>query len=156
MLTMHSHHWNWRLPSFPHLTWDTQNLTRKLEDGSKIWSHFSTIWSLSSLFLKVLTHSVSSVTQLCPILSDPMNYIVRQASLSITSSWSLLKHMSIESVMPSKHLTFCHPFLLLPAILPSIRIFSNELAVCIRWPKNCSFSFSISPSNKYSFRTDFF
>ena len=74
MLTMHSHHWNWRLPSFPHLTWDTQNLTRKLQDGSKIWSHFSTIWSLSSLFLKVLTHSVSSVTQLCPILSDPMNY----------------------------------------------------------------------------------
>ena len=74
MLTMHSHHWNWRLPSFPYLTWDTQNLKRKLEDGSKIWSPFSTIWSLSSLFLKVLTHSVSSVTQLCPILSDPMNY----------------------------------------------------------------------------------
>ena len=63
---------------------------------------------------------------------------------------SLLKFISIESVMPSNHLTFCHPLLLLPLIFPSIRVFSNESALCIRWPKDWSFSFSISPSNEYS------
>ena len=79
-----------------------------------------------------------------------------QASLSITISWSLLKLMSIESVMPSNHLILCRPLLLLPSIFPSIRIFSNESALHIRWPKY--WSFSISPSNEYSglisFRTD--
>ena len=74
----------------------------------------------------------------------------RQASLSITNSQSLLKLMSIESVMPSNHLVLCHPLLLLPSIFPSIRVFSNELALRIRWPKYWSFSFSISPSNEYS------
>ena len=74
----------------------------------------------------------------------------RQASLSITNSWSLLRLMSIESVMLSKCLIFCHPFLLLPSILPSIRIFSNESVLCIRQPMYQSFSFSISPSNEYS------
>ena len=73
-----------------------------------------------------------------------------QASLSYTISWSLLKLMSVESVMPSNHLIFCCPLLLLPAIFPSIRVFSNELALRIRWPKYWSFSFSISPSNEYS------
>ena len=73
-----------------------------------------------------------------------------QASLSITNSWSLPKLSSIESVMPSKHLILCCPLLLLPSIFPSIRVFSNELALCIRWPKYWSFSFSISPSNVYS------
>ena len=73
-----------------------------------------------------------------------------QASLSITNSWSLLKLMSIESVMPSNHLILCHPLLLLPSIFPSIRVFSNEPVLCIRWPKDWSFSFSISPSNEYS------
>ena len=73
-----------------------------------------------------------------------------QAFLSITSSWSLLKLMSIESVMPSNHLILCCPLLLLPSIFPSIRVFSNELALHIRWPKYWSFSFSISPSNEYS------
>ena len=72
-----------------------------------------------------------------------------QASLSITNSRNLLKLMSIESVMPSNHLILCCPFLLLPSILPSIRVFSNEAALCIRWPKYWSFSFSISPSNEY-------
>ena len=66
------------------------------------------------------------------------------------NSSSLLKLMSIESVMPSNHLTLCHPLLLLPSIFPSIRSFSNESALCIRWPKYWSFSFSISPSNEYS------
>ena len=72
-----------------------------------------------------------------------------QASLSFTISWSLLKLMSIESVMPSNHLILCHPFLLLPSIFPSIRVFSNELTLHIRWPKYWSFSFSISPFNDY-------
>ena len=75
-----------------------------------------------------------------------------QALLSITNSWSLLKLMSIESVMPSNHLILCHPLLLPPSIFPGIRVFSNESVLCIRWPKywSFSFSFSISPSNEYS------
>ena len=72
-----------------------------------------------------------------------------QASLSITNSWSLLKLMSIESVMPSNHLILCCPLLFLPSVFPSIRIFSNESALCIRWPNHWSFSFNISPSNEY-------
>ena len=83
-----------------------------------------------------------------------------QTSLSISNSWSLLKLMSIDSVMPSNHLILCHPLLLEPSIIPSIRVFSNESALCIRWPKYWSFSFSISPSNEYlgliSFTMDWF
>ena len=75
---------------------------------------------------------------------------VLQASLSFTNSWSLLKLMSIESVMPSSHLILCRPVLLLPSIFPSIRVFSNESVLHIRWPKDWVFSFSISPSNEYS------
>ena len=74
----------------------------------------------------------------------------RQASLSITNSQSLLKLMSIESVMPSNHLTLCLPLLLLPSVFHSIRVFPKESVLPIRWPKYCSFSFSISPSNEYS------
>ena len=74
----------------------------------------------------------------------------RQASLSITNSWSLLKLKCIESVMPYNHLILCHPFLLLPSIFPSIRVFSNESALCIRWPKYWSFSCNISPSKEHS------
>ena len=73
-----------------------------------------------------------------------------QASLSFTNFWSLLKFMCIESVMPSYHLILCCPLFLLPSIFPSIRVFSNESVLCIRWPKYWSFSFSISPSNEYS------
>ena len=84
----------------------------------------------------------------------------RQASLSFTISWSLLKLTSIESVMPANHLILCHPLLLLPSTFPSIKVFSSVLALCIRWPKYWSFSFSISPSNEYSglnsFRIDWF
>ena len=83
-----------------------------------------------------------------------------QASLSIASSRSLLKLTSFESVRPTNHLILCHPLFLLPSIFPSIRVFFNELALCIRWPKYCSFSFSISPSYEYSglisFRIDWF
>ena len=81
------------------------------------------------------------------------------ASLSITSSRSFRKLMSIESTVPSSHLTLCHP-LLLPSVFPSIRVFSNESTLCIKWPEYWSFSFSISPSNEYSglisFRIDWF
>ena len=79
----------------------------------------------------------------------------RQASLSITNFQSLLKVMSIDSVMPSNHLILCHPLLLPPSIFPSIRVFSNESVIHIRWPKYWSFSFSISPSNEYSGLTFF-
>ena len=84
----------------------------------------------------------------------------RQTSLSFTISQSLLKLMSIESVMPSHHLNLCHLLLLLPSIFPSIRVFSKGSVLCMRWPKYWSFSFSISPSNEYSglisFRIDWF
>ena len=73
-----------------------------------------------------------------------------QASLSNINSWSFLKLMSIESVMPSNHLILCHPLLLLPSIFPSIRVFSNESVLLIKWPKYWSFNFSITPSNEYS------
>ena len=73
-----------------------------------------------------------------------------QVSLSITSPWSLLKLMSIQLVRPSNHLILCHPLLLLPSIFPSIRVFSNESALLMRWPKYWSFSFDINPSNEYS------
>ena len=76
--------------------------------------------------------------------------IALQTSLSITSSWSLLKLVSIESMMPSNHLIPCCPLPLLPSIFPSIRVFSSESVLCIRWPKYWSFSFNISPSNEHS------
>ena len=112
------------------------------------------------LFLYIHWHlllSFSSVTQSCPTLCDPWT-TARQASLSITNSWSPPKPMSIESVMPSHHLILCHPLLLLPSIFPSIRVFVNESVLGIRWPKYWSFNFNISPSNEYpgliSFRMD--
>ena len=101
----------------------------------------------------------SSVAQLSRVWLFVTPWITaRQASLSITNSRSSLKLTSIESVMPSSHLILCCPLLLLPRITPSIRVFSNELALLIRWPKYWSFSFSISPSNEHpgliSFRMD--
>ena len=99
----------------------------------------------------------SSVAQSCPTLCDPMNRS-SQASLSITISWSSFRLTSIESVMPSSHLILSCPLLLLPPIPPSIRVFSNESTLLMRWPKYWSFRFSISPSNEYlgliSFRMD--
>ena len=100
----------------------------------------------------------TSVNQSCPTLCDPMWIAARQASLSITSSRSLLKLMPIELVMPSSHLILFHPLLLLPPVPPSIRVFSNESTLGMRWPKYRSFSLSISPSNEHpgliSFRMD--
>ena len=92
---------------------------------------------------------VQSLSCFLPLFGTPWT-AAHQASLSISNSWSLLKLMSIELVMPSNHLILCHPFLLLPSIFPSIRVFSSELALCIRWPEYWIFSFSISPSNEYS------
>ena len=109
-------------------------------------------------------HSVDSTLLLCShsVMSDSVTpwTAARQASLSFTISQSLLKLISIESVMPSNHLILCRPLLLLPSIFPSIRVFSNELALHIRRPKYWSFSFIVSPSNEYSglisFRIDWF
>ena len=92
------------------------------------------------------------------IVSDslwPHGTTARHASLSITSAWSLLKLMSIDLVMPFKHLILCRPLLLPPSIFPSISVISNESVLHIRWPKYWSFSFSISPSNEYSGLTSF-
>ena len=102
------------------------------------------------LLLQLFSHSVVS-SSWTPVW---------QASLSFTNSWSLLRLMSLEPVMPSNHLILCRPLLFLPSIFPSIRVFSNESALHIRWPKYWSFSFSISPFNEYlgliSFRIDWF
>ena len=96
-------------------------------------------------------YRVSSVQLLsCVLLFVTPWTAACQASLSITNSRSLLKLMSIESVMPSNHLILCHPLLLLPSIFPSISVFSNETALHIRWPKYWSFSFNISPTNEHS------
>ena len=113
----------------------------------------STRWGFSIFW------QFSSVAQSCPILCDPMNCSM-PGSLSITNSQSLLKFISIKSVMPSNHLGLCCPLLFLPSIFPSKRVFSHESVLHIRWPKYWSFSFSISPSNEYpgliSFRIDLF
>ena len=104
-------------------------------------------------------HQFSSVTQSCRLFATPW-IAAGQASLSITNCQSPPKPMSIESVMPSSHFILCHPLLLLPPIPPSIRVFSKESALRMRWPKYWSFSFSNSPSNEYSglisFRIDWF
>ena len=105
---------------------------------------------------KGLSVQFSSVPQLYPTLCDPMNH--SQASLSITNSKSLLKRMSIKSVMPSSHPILCCPLLILSPIPPSVRVFSSESTLCMRWQKYWSFSFSISPSSEHpgliSFRMD--
>ena len=93
-------------------------------------------------------HSVQSLSRFQPFATP--RTAARQASLSITSSWSLLKLMVIESVMPSNQFILCRPLLFLPSIFPSIRVFSNESVLRIRWPKIWSFSLSISPSIEYS------
>ena len=101
----------------------------------------------------------SSVTQLCPTLFDPMDCST-PGFPSISNSWSLIKLVSIESMIPSNHFTLGHPLLLLPSILPIIRVFSSESILLNRWPKYWSFNFNISPSNEYSgwisFRMDWF
>ena len=106
---------------------------------------------VSFLFVFSLVLYTSSVQLLSSVqlFANPWT-AAHQASLSITNSWSLLKLMSIELVMPFNHLILCHPLLLLPSIFPGIRVFSNESVLRIRWPEYWSFSFSISPSNEHS------
>ena len=112
--------------------------------------------SIEYIFKLVIWSSdfpVGSVQFSRSVVSDslrPHEIAAHQASLSITNSQSSLRLASIESVMPSEHLTLCRPILLLPSIFPSIRVFSNESVLHIRWPNYWSFSFSISPSNEYS------
>ena len=103
------------------------------------------------MILPLSVHLFSSVQLLSHVqlFSTPWTAAC-QASLSITNSWSVLKLMFIESVMLSNYLILCHLLLLLPSIFPSIRVFSKESVLCIRWPKYWSYSFSISPSNEYS------
>ena len=111
------------------------------------WAYFN---------ISTVIFNLSSV-QLLSCVNDSW-ITAHQASLSITNSWSSLRLTSIESVMPSSHLILCHPFLLLPPIPPSIRVFSNESTLCMRWPKYWSFSFSISHSKEHpgliAFRMD--
>ena len=108
-------------------------MTKTLQKASIEEHQFSTVQSLSHV----------------QVFATPWT-VAHQASLSITNSWSLLKLMSIEQVMPSNHLILCRPLLLPPSIFPSIRVFSHESVLHIGWPKYWSFGFSISPSNQYS------
>ena len=133
--------WHYGSPSFK----------RREKRNASIWQIFyvgCVSITVNTLFVGLTFRSVQSLSRV-QIFATPRT-AARQASLTITNSWSLLKPMSIESVMPSNHLILCRPLLLLPSIFPSIRVLSNELALLIRWPKYWSFSFSISPSNEYS------
>ena len=102
------------------------------------------------MFLSTLVVFCSVQSLSCVRLFSVPWTTAHQASLSITNSWSLLRFISIELVKPPNHLILCCPLLLLPSVFPSIRVFSNESALCIRWPKYWNFSFNISPSNEYS------
>ena len=113
----------------------------------------------ASLFLPcngLISCGCCSVAQSCPTRCNPMDCCT--PGFPVLHPWSLLEHMSIESVMPSNHLILCHPLLLLPSFFPSIRVFSSESVLCIRWPKYWRFNFSNSPSNEHpgliSFRMD--
>ena len=118
--------------------WDCKE-SDMIEQLTHYWhSQFYRMWTCEFVVVQVLSP--------VRLFATPWTTACR-ACLSFTISWSLLKLMSIESVMPSNHLVLCHPLLLLPSIFPSIRVFSNELALCIRWPKYWSLSFSISLSN---------
>ena len=132
---------------------------------NKWWLEVKQNWDTKKYFWDSGIYSfldqISSVQSLsCVWLFATQWTAARQASLSITNSWSLLKLMSVESVMPSNHLILCRPLLFLPSIFPRIMVFSNESVLSIRWPKYWSFSFGISPSNEYSglisFRVDWF
>ena len=135
--------------------------TRKINDPIKNWAkelnghsprkthmRLTNTWKVMLSIAHYQSSSVQSLSRV-QLFVTPWT-AARQASLSITNSWSLLKLMSIKSVMPSNHLILCRPLLLLPSIFPSIGAFSKESALHIRWPQYWSFSFSISPSSEYS------
>ena len=131
----------------------------KSMDNNLVWTSLIFPLAYCSQYIHMYSHVISSVQLISPLrlFATPWT-AARQAFLSITNSRSLLK--LIEWVMPSNHLILCHPLLLPSSVFPSIRVFSNESVLCIRWPKYWSSSFSISPSNEYSglfsFRTDWF
>ena len=131
----HTRDWHFNLRLKDMLTWQQEIWNYKMRRFGILrnTSQFSSVQSLSRVWLFVTPWTAA-----------------RQASLSITNSWSLFKLMSIESAMPSSHLIFHRLLLILPSVFSSTRVFSNELALGIRWPKYWSFSFSISPSNKCS------
>ena len=124
---------------------------------SRFWNCSSADCCGLSHFTSCLSSSVVVVVFSCSVMSSSLQPHGLQ---HFTVSWSLLRLMSIESVVPSKYLILCHPLLLLPSIFPSIRVFSKQSALCIRWPKHWSFRFNISPANEYlgliSFRVDWF
>ena len=104
---------------------------------------------MKQILIFIISVQFSSVAQSCPTPCNPMDCSTKVLPVH-TNSWSLLKLKSIESMMPYNHLILCRPLLLLPLNFPSIRVFSNESTLRMRWPKYCSFNFSISPSNEYS------
>ena len=120
----------------------SQSLSSSVTSGTKSLSDFP----IRTYLLLIL---VSPAAQSCPILCDPMDCST-PGFLSIINSQTLLKLMCIEPMMPFNHLILCHPLFLLPSVFPRIKIFSSELALCIKWPEYWSFSFSISPSNEHS------
>ena len=131
------------------------------ETGFKVLSNKNIQWYVSNAFIVEFCVTLRWILRNVPLISSLqlLSHVrlfatawiaARQASLSITSFWSLLQLMSIELVMPSNHLILCCPLFLLPSVFPSIRVFSKESDLCIRWLKYCSFSFNISPSNEYS------
>ena len=136
-----------------------QEIKRHLFLGRKAMTNLDYVLKSRDISLLTKIHIVSSVQSLSHVrLFATSLTTAHQASLSLTNSRSLPKLMCIEVVMPSNHLILCRPLLLLPLIFPSIRVFSNESVLCIRWPKYWSFSFNISPSNEHpgliSFRMD--
>ena len=136
-----------------------QEIKRHLFLGRKAMTNLDYVLKSRDISLLTKIHIVSSVQSLSHVrLFATSLTTAHQASLSLTNSRSLPKLMCIEVVMPSNHLILCCPLLLLPLIFPSIRVFSNESVLCIRWPKYWSFSFNISPSNEHpgliSFRMD--
>ena len=144
--------------SLPSSTCFVASIFLHLRGRSPRWiTPFTWAWMLSLISPFGLQFSSVQTLSRVQLFATPWT-TARQASLSITNSQSLLKLMSIEWVMPSNHLILCRPLLLLPSIFPSIRVFSNESALLIRWPKYWSFSFNINPSNEHpgliSFRMD--
>ena len=149
--------WNLRSQANQHLEFErpgrSSQWNRRLRDSCVLkakWRKYfkkERMWSTKSE-LYLISQSVQFLSRV-PLFATLWT-AAHQASLSITNSWSLLKLTSTESVMPSNHLIFCHPLFLLPPIHPSIRVFSNESALHIRWPKCWSFSFNISPSNEHA------
>ena len=138
---------------YKELTWlnitkNKQPNQKRAEDQILLQRRYTNSEEAHEKMFNITNYSVQSLSSI-QLFTTPWT-AAHQASLSLTNSQSFLKLMSIESVMPSNHLILCHPLLLPPSIFPSIRVFSNESVLHIRWPKYWSFSFSISPSNDYS------